>query len=95
LNRAALNRLRTLQANLNAVRPAGAAEARYLPATREQYGRVLTDKDVTFSVSVIRASNGEAFMQLLAMKAAPYRNVVKPLGTTDLSFALDQMKGAS
>jgi hypothetical protein len=87
LNRAALKRLRELQANIN---NAGHGPATYQPATRNAYGRVVCP-GVTFSVGVRRASNGETFMNLIALKAAPARWIEKPMGASDLQFALEQM----
>jgi hypothetical protein len=89
LNRAALKRLRALQADINATY-VGRSPATYQPATRSAYGRVVCP-GVTFSVSVIRASNGEAFMQLIALKASPNRWINNSMDQTDLAFALDML----
>jgi len=90
LNRAALKRLRALQANINAV--GHLPPARYIPATRSAYGRVLVG-NVAFSISLLRASNGEAWMNLIATTDGGQLWNTKPMGALDLAWALAVLKG--
>lgn len=86
ISRAARKRLQTLQAEFNKSSLDGRAV--YLAVTKQRYPEIVFPDGTVASVTVIRASNGEAYMQLIVWPAGQSSREAKPpfSGATDLDF---------